>query len=635
MGLFCFRKKFVALFIVIVFVGSIFSTALADAAGSLTINYIESKPAEGQLAHDVEVTFSMVDSTGNPIKDLKIENITLNEDGQGVTPTSLEVVTDQPIYLALLLDTSGSMTGTRNDAAVAAAKQFVSGLNKDDRIAVTTFNSEINKLIDFSTDHAAAENLIDSIEAVSKSGTCLFDAAYKAAQETAALPLGRRAVIILTDGKDESPTGGPCSKLTLDDVIDIAAKGNTRVPIFTIGLGDTIDESGLVRLSTLTGGSYIKSDEPEQLENSFNRLLDLLQSQYVMHYTSTAAPGTHALAIKADYLNASFSDARDFVLPELPLTLTIISPTSGQEITDTIKIATVINGHGNPIEQVTFNVNDVVIGTDDSTPYELEWDPAKTTAGEVTISVKALDAEGTELAANSVKVMVNSGASSAGDPDDDNDNLITNLFSGKNLPITIGVLVGLIALIVVAVVLITSKKKKETKNRDDQWNKLVGGQIDPKNKMEDMTFDGFVISENSLGVLMVMQSDDPSMLGQRFEINDETTRLGRAADNEIMFPKDGPVSRHHAIIEHRHGQLVLSELVSPTGDGSTKAPTFGTYVNEIKVTQPVTLRSSDLIRLGKRVVLKFESGSQSEEEDDARTMDEFNVDDGDKTVDSL
>jgi VWFA-related protein len=635
MDFFCFRKKFVALFIVILFVGSIFSTALADAAGSLTINYIESKPAEGQLAHDVEVTFSMVDSTGNPIKDLKIENITLSEDGQGVTPTSLEVVTDQPIYLALLLDTSGSMTGTRNDAAVAAAKQFVSGLNKVDRISVTTFNSEINKLIDFSTDHAAAENLINTIEAVSKSGTCLFDAAYKAVQETAALPLGRRAVIILTDGKDESPTGGPCSKLTLDDVIDIAAKGNTRVPIFTIGLGDSVDESGLVRLSTLTGGSYIKSDVPDQLENSFTRLLDLLQSQYVMHYTSMAAPGTHALALKAEYLNTNFSDARDFVLPELPLSLTIISPTNGQEIADTIKIAAVLNGHGNPIEQVVFNVNDVVIGTDDTTPYELEWDPASAEAGEVTISVTAFDSEGTELAVNSVKVMVNSEASPAADNTETNDTLIDNLFSGKNLPISIGVLLGLTAIIIVTIVLISSKKKKETKNRDDQWDKLVGGEVDPKNKMDDMTFDGFVISENSLGVMMVMQSDDPAMLGQRFEINDETTRLGRAADNEIMFPKDGPVSRHHAIIENRHGQLVLSELVSPTGDGSTKAPTFGTYVNEIKVTQPVTLKSGDLIRLGKRVVLKFETNSQSEEEDDARTMDEFNVDDGDRTVDSL
>ena len=75
-------------------------------------------------------------------------------------------------------------------------------------------------------------------------------------------------------------------------------------------------------------------------------------------------------------------------------------------------------------------------------------------------------------------------------------------------------------------------------------------------------------------------------------------------------------------------------MVSPSGDGSPKTPTFGTYVNDNKVLQPVVLRNGDLIKLGKRVVLKFESNNQSEEDDDARTMDEFGVDDTDKTIDS-
>lgn len=635
MRFFSFLNKALALIIVMLFFGSVSFSALADAAGNLTINYIESQPAEGKLAHDVEVLFSMVDSSGNPIKDLNIENIILSENGQQVTPTSMEVVTDQPIYIALLLDTSGSMTGSRNAAAVAAAKQFISRLNEDDRIAVTTFNSEINKLIDFSTDHTAAANLVASVEAVSKSGTCLFDAAYKAVQETAALPLGRRAVVILTDGKDESPTGGPCSKLTLDDVIEVAAKGNTRVPIFTIGLGDSIDESGLARLSTLTGGSYVKATGPEQLENSFNRLSNLLQSQYVLRYTSVAAPGTHSLALRVNYLNSSFTDARDFLLPELPLSLTIITPTNGQEISETVKIAAVINGKGNPIEQVVFYVNDVEIGTDNTKPFELEWDLAEAPAGDANLSVIAFDSEGIELAGNAVSITIV--AEQAEEPESETipPNRIALLFSGRNLPIVIGVLVGLAAALIGAVILISSKKKKDSKNRDGQWDKLVGGEIEPARKTDDMTFDGLIISANALGVLVVIQSDDPAMLGQRFEISEESTRLGRAADNDILFPKDGPVSRHHAIIELRHGQLMLSELVSPIGDGSSKAPTFGTYLNEKKVNQPVVLKSGDLIRLGKRVVLRFEAQVQANEHDDARTVDELHITDNDKTIDSL
>ena len=478
MPFFYFRKKAFSLVIVLIIVGFIFSNVYADSVGELTINYIESKPAENLLAHEVEATFSFLDSMGNPIKDLKIDDISISEDGQGVTPTSLDLVSDQSIYISLLLDTSGSMTGSRNEAAVAAATQFVSGLNKEDRISVTTFNSEISKLIDFSTDHDAVNNLIASIEAVPKSGTCLFDAAYKAVQETAAMPLGRRAVIILTDGKDESPVGGPCSKLTIDDVIDIASRGNTRVPIFTIGLGDTIDESGLMRISTLTGGRYEKTPDADQLENSFTRLLDLLQSQYILNFTSNAALGNHTLAIKINYLNNNFSDTRDFVLQELPLSLTIVSPTNGQEISETVKITAIINGHGDPIEQVVFSINDVVIGTDDITPYELEWNPETAQKGEAVITVKAIGSDKTELAVSTVEVTINSEEIVVSNNNEENTNLFSELFSEKNLPITLAVLGGLVILIIVIVILAKAKKKKETKNRNDQWNKGGGGQVD-------------------------------------------------------------------------------------------------------------------------------------------------------------
>ena len=37
--------------------------------------------------------------------------------------------------------------------------------------------------------------------------------------------------------------------MTIDDVIRLATEGNTRVPIFSIGVGDTVDESGLARIA--------------------------------------------------------------------------------------------------------------------------------------------------------------------------------------------------------------------------------------------------------------------------------------------------------------------------------------------------------------------------------------------------
>ena len=631
------KKIAVSLVVFLIILGFTPSSVLAQSGIDLILNYIESQPKEGQYAYDVTATFSLLDSAGNPIKDLDISGLTLSEDGQAVLPDSLEVVTDQPIYISLLLDTSGSMTGSKIEAARAAAIQFVNGLKADDRLALTTFNDDILQLSDFSTDHASTKNLIASINAKDNGGTCLYDAAYEAVQKIAALPYGRRAVILLTDGKDETLAGGPCSKLTIDDVIGLASEGNIRVPIFTIALGNNVDEAGLTRLATLTGGRFDKSQDTSQLEGLFARLLDLLQSQYILHYTSSAAPGSHSLVMNVDYLNESATDTRGYILPALPLNLTIVSPTSGQEVTNKIKIVTAITGQGQPIKNVVFSVNDTAIGTAEVAPYELEWMPDASFNGDAVLTATALGTDGSELAKGSVNIVVNmeGGAvdTTPGTDGDDDDKDISEFFTTKNIIIYGSILLVVVVCVVLFFVL-TAKKRKEEKRRDKQWNDVV---VNPPNKggsMNEMTMDGFVLGDNALGGLMVLQSDDPAMLGQRFEITEQTTRLGRAADNDVLFPKDGPVSRHHAIIENRNGQLILSELISDSGDGTAKSPTFGTFVNDQKVIQPVALRNGDLIRLGKRVVLKFESASHDEGDDDARTVDQINVDDMDRTIDS-
>ncbi len=625
-------RKIIPLIFAVIMAAALPVVAIGQAGYDLVLNYIEAQPVQGQMAYDVSAIFSFLDGAGNPVKDLKVENISISEDGQVLTPESLELVADQAVYISLLLDTSGSMVGGKIEAARDAAGQFISGLKENDRISVATFNSSITSLINFSTDRQAAKNLVNAITTLQGSGTCLYDSVYEAVQKTAALPLGRRAVIILTDGKDELPTGGVCSKLTLDDAIDLASEGNTRVPIYAIGLGQNVDQQGLERLSKLTGGRYYQSPDASQLTALFGQLQDALQSEYLLHYKSTNAPGSHTLSLSVNYLNVTSTDTRGFILPSLPLNLTIVTPTSGQEITGRVMIATVISGQGQAIKHVIFSANEVVIGTDDTAPYELEWSPMASNNGDVTITAAAISTADTELAKGSVlaKIAVAETHNEKTTPfQGDGD---SSFFKQYKIYIITG---GTLALLLIATaVLITFKKQRETSASDKQWYDMV---VDPPEKssgMSDMTMDGFIQSENSPGVLMVIQSDDPATVGQRFAINEDSIRLGRAADNDILFPKDGPVSRHHAIIENRNGRLMLSELVSASGDGSSKAPTFGTYVNEQKVTQPVKLQNGDLIRLGKRLVIKFVSSNLGEEEDEARTMDQFTTEDIDKTIDS-
>jgi len=111
-----------------------------------------------------------------------------------------------------------------------------------------------------------------------------------------------------------------------------------------------------------------------------------------------------------------------------------------------------------------------------------------------------------------------------------------------------------------------------------------------------------------LGALVILQSDDPAILNQRIEIVNPITHLGRKTDNDIPFAKDSPVSRHHAVINARDGQMFLGEVVvADERTGQPTRPAYGTFVNGLQVEEPVILRNGDEITLGKRLRIRFEA----------------------------
>jgi pSer/pThr/pTyr-binding forkhead associated (FHA) protein len=122
------------------------------------------------------------------------------------------------------------------------------------------------------------------------------------------------------------------------------------------------------------------------------------------------------------------------------------------------------------------------------------------------------------------------------------------------------------------------------------------------------------------------------MLHQRIEIAKPVTTLGRKADNDVIFAKDSPVSRHHAVIEERGGQLFLSEVVAADEGGQPKRPAYGTFVNGTQVQDPVLLHDGDEILLGKRVRIRFEAVARTSG-DGERTVDQMISSGDEKTMD--
>ena len=696
-----------------------FAQSLVD----LVVHYVEGVPSEDEIAYDVNVYLSVVDEVGNPVKGLTIDSLIVTEDSQNVQITGLDLVNDEPINIVLAMDVSGSMSGAGIAAAKTAASNFVSGLGANDRVAIVTFDENVKTLIDSTTDHAAVRNKISTIESIRGAGTCLYDAAFQAIQIASTLPSGRRAVVLFTDGVDETASGGRCSTHTSGDVIDIASAGGTRTPIYSLGMGGRIDENTLERLAELTGGRYLNSPDATQLDGVFLRLSDQLRSQYILTYKSLAGPGAHTLAVSAGSSGSQDSDTRNFLLPAMLPRVTITSPLEGAAVAGIIKAVAVVSDQNKAVVGVTFEINGTSVGTVTAPPYELEINLDSYPAGKLTLSSTVFSTDNQEMSHNSISLehVISTGQVIASP--------IPERVFEQALP-DISILVGGATVVILALILILfirGRKKKtpqepvEEKEFDfsktyvgdygqdgqsiDVAKTYVGDYGDDgqavdvsKTYVGDYGQDGqsievaktyvsdygengkvfevaktyvgeygqdepVVITEENpsseikeahsgndkegipvvtgpvenvlpFGSLTVEFSDDPTMIGHRFDITSLLTTLGRSADNDIIFPKDNPVSRHHAEISERRGLLYLSELRQTDVSGVSIPSKFGTFINNTQLgPNPILLKNGDIIGLGKRVKLKFET-SRKVSGDDAVTFDEMEaLDDTEKTHD--
>lgn len=611
------------------------SIALAQSGINLSLHYVDGKVQNGNYAYDISVFFSAFQSNGDAVQNLLASDLTITEDGKKVTITGLELTDKDPINVVVVMDISGSMAGQKMDSAKLAASRFISALNSNDLVSIMSFNTNVQTEIGFTNDFALAQKKVNLLNPVRGSGTCFYDALYNATQLTATLPSGRRAIIVLTDGVDELPNGNVCSKYLIEDVLNLAAHGVTRVPIYSIGLGNLVDNSSLDRLARLTGGRYEFASDANKLQDLFQRVGDQLRTQYRAMYVSTAAPGPHNLVLQATISGQQMQDSREFVLPNFPYSIIFVAPKSNEIITNKTTLQVQISGQGTPIQRVEFFVNDKSIGSAETLPYQLDWQPGLDTPGNQKIDAVALDAAGNELARTSQVVKIAAAVEAITTKESTPE---ATKKETEGFPITTLIIIGIAVLtILVVVVLIlkrlTSKPPLPEKEPMKYWDTLVGGEI----SMQASEFEGNSILVNdtvstTLGSLTVLETSDQAMVGQRIEITKSSTNLGRKADNDIIFPKDATVSRHHAVIDHRNGSLFLSEIRSIDDKGEVKGSSFGIFVNDQQLLAPMPLKKGDVIRLGKRVRLLYDPIEQNV--DNEATVDDLEIGDFDSTLDN-
>ena len=236
---------------------------------------------------DVKAFVSVTDQDDFVLTGLDETNFDLLDNVVGVQNITDVVFASEvslPISVALVLDYSGSILNVSDAVATMedAATTFVEALGASDEAEIIKFAVLVDVVQSFTTDKTLLTSAINNAWN-NLGGTVLYDAAYKAVDDTGSRQTNRQAVIILTDGKDEDEFGNPVSTRTLGEVITLAQSND--VPIFTIGLGENIDDAVLQQMAEDTGGQYFKAPTAERLRTIYQQLTEILQNQYIITYS--------------------------------------------------------------------------------------------------------------------------------------------------------------------------------------------------------------------------------------------------------------------------------------------------------------------------------------------------------------
>jgi VWFA-related protein len=265
-----------------------------------------SPQAEGTLKVTTSVVnvFAVVkDHGGHLVPDLNKDDfeVTENNDPQTIRYFSREA--DTPLTMGILVDTSPSQERVlplEQQEAKAFVRQVV---RPKDMAFVLHFDSEVELLQDFTSDTTRLARAIDettiggggggalpgTFPGASVGGTHLYDAVYLASTDPLKNEIGRKVIIVLTDGVDEGSTE------KLNRALEVAQRADTiiyainisdRMFYFSRGMGYN-GESVLRKLSDDTGGRVIDVSRQKDLSEAFAEIARELRTQYLLGYSST------------------------------------------------------------------------------------------------------------------------------------------------------------------------------------------------------------------------------------------------------------------------------------------------------------------------------------------------------------
>jgi Ca-activated chloride channel homolog len=239
----------------------------------------------------VHVIATVKNASGELVGDLQKEDFEILDNGAKQEVVHFGRQADQPLSVALLVDTSGS---TAKDLAfeTASAAKFLHAIlvdgNPVDRVALFSFNYDIQQG-GFTRDYAGLERQLKFLK--SEAGTSLYDAIYFAGRALENRQ-GRKAIVIMTDGGDTTSSRDLVAALKSAQMADAVIYAVVVLPITNQSGRNTGGEHALDFMAKGTGGRTYYPGVNAQLDVAFADIVRELRTQYVLGFYPKDVPLT-------------------------------------------------------------------------------------------------------------------------------------------------------------------------------------------------------------------------------------------------------------------------------------------------------------------------------------------------------
>ncbi len=228
----------------------------------------------------VELPVVVLDGRGAPVAGLRRDDFTVFEDDVRVEVEGFGTTADLPLSLALAVDTSGSMIEAFPQVRSAVSGFVTNLLEPGDEAVLIRFSWDAEVKIDWTDEARLLAGALDRV--VPDGGTSLNDAVVRALEQFRGRR-GRQALVLLTDGEDTTSR--------TDWRLAQRFAHTMRTPIFPIGLGSgRFAGKGVLKdLARETGGEAFFPKTADELPAVYDRIAELLRSQYLLWYPSDSS----------------------------------------------------------------------------------------------------------------------------------------------------------------------------------------------------------------------------------------------------------------------------------------------------------------------------------------------------------